>query len=214
MTASLVRDLRQPHTPAAPSVGRQRARRSDTGMKVMVRLAKLAATATTLAAVAVFLFLAVGPRVLGYQTITMLTGSMSPLISPGDVVVTVPTPVNALKTGDIITYRIPVDDHRVETHRVVKIMRNADGTTTVQTKGDANNTEDPWTATLQGESIDVHTATIPYLGAAIRTLRDPVLLNTLMYGAPAVLVVMLLDTIWRKPPTRGTAAAKVPAGGE
>ncbi|WP_441412993.1 hypothetical protein [Arthrobacter sp. 2MCAF14] len=52
------------------------------------------------AAIATLLFLAVGPRILGYQTSTMLAGSMSPLINPGDVVVTVPVPVKDLKVGD------------------------------------------------------------------------------------------------------------------
>lgn len=36
-------------------------------------------------AVAVFLLLAVGPHALGYRTMTMLTGSMAPMIEPGDV---------------------------------------------------------------------------------------------------------------------------------
>lgn len=158
------------------------------------------ATALLVAAVAGFLLLAIGPRFLGYQTATMLTGSMAPLINPGDVVVTVPTPVADIRTGDVITYRIPVEDHRVETHRVTEVLTNKDGTTAVRTKGDANNGADPWTATLNGTVVDRHVLTVPYVGQAIRTLRQPVLLNTLMYGAPAVLVIGLLASIWRKSP--------------
>ena len=152
------------------------------------------------AAVAAFLFLAVGPRVLGYQTSTMLTGSMSPLINPGDVVVTVPAPVASIAVGDIITYGIPVEDHRVETHRVIEVLSNEDGTTAVRTKGDANSGADPWTATLQGEGVHRHVLTVPYVGNAIRALRQPLVLNTLVYGAPAVLVMGLLASIWRKDP--------------
>ena len=157
-------------------------------------------TAMVVVAVAAFLVLAVGPRVLHYQTSTMLTGSMAPLINPGDVVVTAPTPVSAIRVGDIITYHIPVEDHRVETHRVVEILTNQDGTTAVRTKGDANNGADPWTATLQGETVDRHLLTVPSVGQAIRMLREPVVLNTLMYGAPAVLVIGLLASIWRRNP--------------
>jgi signal peptidase len=163
-------------------------------------LARIATTAVMVIAVATFLFLAVGPRILGYQTSTMLTGSMSPMINPGDVVVSFPTPASELKVGDVITYAIPVQDQRIETHRVIEIIRNDDGTTAVRTKGDANNGADPWTATLQKDSVDVHAATIPYLGTAIRSLREPAVLNTLMYGAPGVLVIMLLTCIWRKTP--------------
>ena len=157
-------------------------------------------------AIAAFLLLAVGPRVFGYQTSTMLTGSMSPLINPGDVVVTVPTPISEIRVGDIITYHIPVEDHRVETHRVAEVLTNADSSTAVRTKGDANSGVDPWTATLQGATVDRHALTVPFVGQAIRTLRQPFVLNTLMYGAPAVLVVGLLASIWRKDPKSAQSA--------
>lgn len=157
-------------------------------------------TALLAVAVAAFLLLAVGPRVLGYQTSTMLTGSMAPLINPGDVVVTAPAPVSDIRVGDIITYHVPVEDRRVETHRVTEILATGDGGTSVRTKGDANNGVDPWTATLQGRTVDRHVLTVPYVGLAIHSLRDPVVLNTLTYGAPAVLVIGLLSSIWRKNP--------------
>ena len=196
MTASLIQRI--PRTTAkapaasAPAAGRRaRAPRA---------LARVASTLLMVLAVGAFLFLAVGPRILGYQTSTMLTGSMAPQINPGDVVVSVPTPVSGLKTGDVITYAIPVEDHRIETHRVIDIIRNDDGTTAVRTKGDANNGADPWTATLQDDTVHVHAATIPYVGTAIRTLREPMVSQTLMYGAPAVLVIMLLVSIWKKEP--------------
>lgn len=163
-------------------------------------------TAMFVVALAAFLLLAIGPRVFGYQTSTMLTGSMSPLINPGDVVVTAPTPVTDIRVGDVITYHIPVEDHRVETHRVTGVLTNADGTTAVRTKGDANNGVDPWTATLQGATVHKHVLTVPYVGQAIRTMRQPVILNTLMYGAPAVLVLGLLASIWRKDPASAAHA--------
>jgi signal peptidase len=151
-------------------------------------------------AVVGFLVLAVAPRILGFQTLTMLTGSMSPLINPGDVVVTAPISAENVKVGNIITYHIPVEDHRVETHRVVDVMRTADGVVTVQTKGDANNGADPWVATLDGNVAYIEVASVPYLGNLIRLLREPVVMSILMYGAPAVLVTGLLISIWRRTP--------------
>lgn len=164
------------------------------------KVAGFLTTAMFVVAIAAFLFLAVGPRVIGYQTSTMLTGSMAPGINPGDVVVTAPTPVSDIQVGDIITYHIPVEDHRVETHRVTEILTNKDGTLAFRTKGDANDGVDPWTATLEGATVDKHVLTVPVVGQAIRALRQPVVLNTLMYGAPAVLVIGLLASIWRKDP--------------
>lgn len=151
-------------------------------------------------AVLAFLLLAIGPRVFGYQSYTMLTGSMSPVIDPGDVVVTVPVPVDDVEVGDVITYHIPVDDHRVETHRIVEVIDNPDGSTAVRTKGDANSSADPWTAVLQDDQVERHALTIPYLGTAIGTFQQPVLLKTLMYGAPTILVIGILMAIWRKDP--------------
>ncbi|WP_461186765.1 signal peptidase I [Arthrobacter sp. Z4-13] len=162
---------------------------------------------------AAFLALAIGPRLLGYQTSTMLTGSMAPLINPGDVVVTKPVPVGEIAVGDIITYSIRVEDHRIETHRITELIANPDGTTAVRTKGDANNGADPWTATIDGAKVDRHMATVPYVGSAIRALRQPIVLNVLMYGAPAVLVVSMLANIWRKRPEteESPAASKAEA---
>ncbi|QTG79497.1 signal peptidase I [Arthrobacter crystallopoietes] len=171
--------------------------------RILNRILTVITTLLLVLAAAVFLLLAVGPRVFGYQTATMLTGSMSPLINPGDVVVTAPVDVADLAVGDIITYHIPIEDHRVETHRIVEITTDG-GATAVRTKGDANNGVDPWTATLQGEQVYRHAFTVPYLGTAIRTLREPVVLNTLMYGAPAVLVIGALAAIWRKDPEAET----------
>ncbi|MEV7664128.1 signal peptidase I [Paenarthrobacter sp. NPDC089316] len=180
-------------------------------------VAKVIAVGLLVLGALVFLFLAVGPRVLGYQTSTMLTGSMSPLINPGDVVVTVPTPIEDVKVGDIITYHIPVEDQRVETHRIVEITTTADGGVAVQTKGDANNGIDPWIATLQGKTVDKQVMTIPQMGNAIRALREPMVLNTLMYGAPAILVIGMLASIWTKNPSKSApegAAQTLAASGE
>lgn len=152
----------------------------------------------TLSAV-VFLFLAVGPRFLGYQTSTMLTGSMSPGINPGDVVVSVPVPADHLRVGDIITYSIPVDDHRVETHRIVEISA-AGGVATVVTKGDANSGVDPWKAVLSADHVHRHVATVPHLGTVIRALREPVIRNVLLYGATAVGAAGALACIWSRKP--------------
>ncbi|MFX1821250.1 signal peptidase I [Pseudarthrobacter sp. CC4] len=196
MTATLTHSTPR----ATTAIDTAAARAVSRWAKALRSTARAASTMALLAAVAAFLFLAVGPRVLGYQTSTMLTGSMAPVINVGDVVVSVPKPVSSLKTGDIITYGIPVEDHRVETHRIIEIVRTADGNPAIRTKGDANNGADPWTATLQGGTVHVHAATIPHLGTAIRALREPALLHSLMYGAPAVLVCMVLLSIWKKEP--------------
>lgn len=67
------------------------------------------------------------------------TGSMSPLINPGDIVIVARTPLNKVKVGDIIEFRTPKKIAIV--HRVIKVEETK-GQTFFITKGDANNTAD------------------------------------------------------------------------
>ena len=151
-------------------------------------------------AVVAFAFLAVGPHVLGYRTMTMLTGSMAPEINPGDVTIVTPLAVSEVTEGMVISYHIPVADHSVVTHRVVSVESGPAGTVTVQTKGDANEAVDPWTAQLQGDTAYQVRAVIPEAGHLIQALRTPTIAPVLLYGAPTLLVGWLLLSIWR--PTR------------
>ncbi|HEY0401093.1 MAG TPA: signal peptidase I [Blastococcus sp.] len=147
-----------------------------------------------------FALLAVGPHVLGYRTMTMLTASMAPEINPGDVTIVTPVAVSEVTEGMVITYHRPIEDHSLVTHRIISVETAPDGTVSVQTKGDANQAADPWTATLEGDTAYQVRAVIPELGHLIQALRAPVVTQALLYGAPALLVGWLLLTIWR--PTR------------
>jgi signal peptidase I len=155
-------------------------------------------------AVAAFLLLAVGPHVFGYRTMTMLTGSMAPEIEPGDVTVVTPIDVTDVTEGMVITYHQPIGDRALVTHRVVSVDKTLDGTVTIQTKGDANEANDPWAATLDGDTAYQVQAVIPELGHLIQALRTPVVTQVLTYGAPTLLVGWILLTIWR--PTRDEEA--------
>lgn len=148
-------------------------------------------------AVAVFALLAVGPHVLGYRTMTMLTGSMAPMIDPGDVTVVTPIAVEDVTEGMVLTYHQPIGDRSLVTHRVVEVQRDTAGAVTIRTKGDANEAIDPWTATLEGDTAYRVRAVIPELGHVIQALRAPVVTQVLLYGAPALLAGWVLLSIWR-----------------
>jgi signal peptidase len=148
-------------------------------------------------AVLTFALLAVGPHVLGYRTMTMLTGSMAPQINPGDVTIVTPIKVSEVTEGMVITYHRPIEDHSLVSHRVISVKKASDGTVTIQTKGDANKAADPWTATLNGDTAYQVRGVVPMLGHVIEALRAPVVTQALLYGAPALLVGWLLLTIWR-----------------
>jgi signal peptidase I len=163
--------------------------------------------------VTLFAGLAIGPHVFGYRTMTMLTGSMAPGINPGDVTVAVPEPVSQLAVGQVITYGIPVADHRVVSHRVVAVQRQADGRVRIRTKGDHNPGRDPWTAVVRDQQVWRVVAVVPHLGSVIRALQGPVLRTAFLYVGPAALALLVLAGIWRRGSVDAPAEdAEAPAG--
>ncbi|MEV7431726.1 signal peptidase I [Nocardioides sp. NPDC092400] len=160
------------------------------------RVVSLVTSLVLLVCAVAFCFLAVGPHLLGYRTSTMLTGSMEPGIMPGDVVVTTPQPAADVAVGDVITYQIPVEDHRVETHRVVEVIHGEDGSVAVRTKGDNNENADPWVATLEGDIVYEMQAVVPKLGSAIRALRSPAVQDGVRWVALAGALLLGFSLIW------------------
>jgi signal peptidase len=169
--------------------------------QIMGRTAPWLVRGVMVLAVLIFAVLAVGPHLLGYRTMTMLTASMAPEIDPGDVIIVTPIKVSEVTDGMVITYHKPIDDHSLVTHRVISVETAGNGTVTVQTKGDANEALDPWTATLEGDTAYEVRGVIPELGHLIQALRAPVVTQVLLYGAPTLLVGWLLLSIWRPKPT-------------
>ncbi len=182
------------------------------------RIARAAATAigkiVPIAAVALLLFLGLGPRSGAYRTLTVLTGSMSPKIPAGSVVVVTPMPAGAIKAGDVITYNAPIEDGRVVTHRVVEARQRNFGIY-VRTKGDANTHPDPWTAKLEGDTVWKVRAVLPGAGRAIMVLRSPGFSKLTLFGAPLLLALIWLWDIWRgeprDPPVCQEGATPAPA---
>nr|WP_255534820.1 signal peptidase I [Halobacillus sp. GSS1] len=98
------------------------------------------------------------PELFGIQVYTVISGSMQPTISPGDIILG-SSKVKGVKEGDIITF---VHDSEVITHRVTNIHTSAEGEV-YKTKGDANETADNFELN-ESEVLSTHLLTIPYLG--------------------------------------------------
>ena len=146
-------------------------------------------------ALTLFLAIAVLPRLGLYRPVTVLSGSMRPTFSPGDMVIVVPEPVSAVRVGQVISYQVPVGIHQVETHRIVRILQGGPHPT-VQTQGDANNYHDPWTAKLEGNTAWRMVAVAPRLGYVVNFLRGRSLQMAAIFVAPALLALLLLAEIW------------------
>lgn len=140
-------------------------------------------------------FLALGPRSGLYRPVTVLSNSMQPTFSRGDLVVATPEPLSRLKVGQVVSFQIPVGDHRVESHRIVELL-NPGPLPVVRTKGDASVAPDPWNAQLTGGTAWVVSATVPKLGWLILWMRDPHIRLAALFVAPALLAVRTLLRIW------------------
>ena len=148
-------------------------------------------------ALAIIFFVVIGllPRLGIYRPVTVLSGSMRPTFSPGDVVIDVPEPISAVRVGQVVSYHVPVGIHQVETHRVVSITGPA-SEPTIQTRGDANNHNDPWTAKLEGTTAWRQVAVIPKLGYLLNAMRGHTAHLLAVIIAPALLAILLIVQIW------------------
>ncbi|HEY5286503.1 MAG TPA: signal peptidase I [Solirubrobacteraceae bacterium] len=139
--------------------------------------------------------LAILPRLGLYRPVTVLSGSMRPTYSPGDMIIDVPEPVSAVRVGQIISYQVPTGIHQVESHRVTRILAGG-AHPVVQTQGDANNWPDPWTAKLEGATAWREVAVLPHLGSVVNALRGSAIRVAAVLIAPALLALLLLAEIW------------------
>ena len=93
--------------------------------------------------------------------VAIASGSMSPALEVGDLIIVQGIPPTDIQIGDIIVFDSPQGNRTI--HRVTRIQTLPDGAIQFRTKGDANQEEDSqW---IRGE--DVHGRTmyrIPYIG--------------------------------------------------
>ncbi len=157
----------------------------------------LAGWTATLAAILAVVALGVLPHLGVYRTLTVLSASMKPTFSPGDVVIVRPEPIERLRVGQVISYAVPVGAHQVETHRVVAILRGQ-GTRTpvIQTKGDNNTVVDPWTAQLNGPTVWRLVAVAPKVGYAINLMRDRTFHLFSVILIPGSMAILALARMW------------------
>jgi len=124
------------------------------------------------------------PRVLGAVPLNVLTGSMTPTYRPGDIVVVLPTPVAELNAGDVVTFQAVSGDPRLTTHRLVGFTHDGDSITSVITRGDANNANDPAILPEQVKGRVIYS--VPLVGH-LSTPRNSILAGTTLVGGGLVI---------------------------
>ena len=103
------------------------------------------------------------PRLAGATPYVIETGSMTPTMPPGTLVVVKPVAPDQIAPGDVVTYQIKSGDPTVVTHRVVKQGIDMTGQPRWRTQGDANNAVDAsWVLPQQVRGKEWYA--VPYLG--------------------------------------------------
>ena len=105
-----------------------------------------------------------------YQALTIGSGSMSPAIEKGDVIILKGMKneeARKIKKGDVLVYN---HDNKIIVHRVIKKSNNGK-TISFKTKGDYNNTKDSWTV-KQEDVIGIVKFRIRWVGMPTVALNE------------------------------------------
>ena len=109
------------------------------------------------------------PDVLGYQVLTVTTGSMRPALNPGDLVLDrIGGNTDSLKAGRIATYRS--SDGALVTHRIAKADQSG-GATVYTFRGDANPAADAENVPA-ARVVGIYAGRCPLLGYVLLFLRS------------------------------------------
>lgn len=121
------------------------------------------------------------------KVLSVQTGSMTPTLKQGDLVVVQPTPTDQLAEGDIVTVVEPGNMAKYVTHRIVDKPTDSRRGIFI-TKGDANPMVDaPVHASYVVGRVTVK---IPYVGKFFDFVRQPLGLILLVY-VPALIIIIM-----------------------
>jgi signal peptidase len=112
-----------------------------------------------LVAVAGLVFLALAPRLVGFSGHVVVSGSMEPRLSPGDVVLTRPVLPQDLQPGQVLLFPDPEGADRLVLHRLVSFDERGD----LVTRGDANQSNDSTHVPISSV-IGAAQVGVPYVG--------------------------------------------------
>jgi signal peptidase len=97
--------------------------------------------------------------------LTVLSGSMSPTLNPGDMVVAAAVPMTMIQPGDVISFR-GGDEKTLVTHRVVEVKSDS-----FVVKGDANEDPDP-EAVMMGNVAGKMVFSLPMFGYVLHFAKS------------------------------------------
>ena len=162
-------------------------------MPTVKRIWNIAST-VLVALVVLLAVLLMGSRLIGYRVFNIVSGSMEPEYSVGDLIYVKEVDPATIKPGDVITFVLN-EDLVVATHRVVDIdAENRQFTT----KGDANKSEDAAPVHFNN-LIGVPVFAVPLLGYVSAYIQSPPgMYVAISLGAALLAAVFLPDLLTKK----------------
>jgi signal peptidase len=146
------------------------------------------------------LLAAAAPLAIGDHSYVVRSGSMTPAIETGDVVVVRSIDPLEARVGQIVTFKDPDGSGRLLSHRVRAVHRAGDRVRFV-TQGDANSAQERWNVPVAGH-IGRVLYRIPKLGYALGWTQGPPGKIGLIVVPALLLAGFGLARIWRPPRPR------------
>jgi len=150
------------------------------------------------------LLAAAAPLAIGDRSFTVLSGSMSPAIDTGDVVVTEPISPLSARVGDIVTFQDPEGGGKLISHRVQSVRAKGASVAFV-TRGDANTSTERWNVDADGR-IGKVVYRLPKVGYALAWAGSGPARVALVVIPALLLCWMGLVRIWRPKAEPGVGA--------
>lgn len=150
-------------------------------------------TGALVAVVVLFAVFLMGSRLVGLQVFTVISGSMEPTYSVGDLLYVKTVDPDSVKVGDPITF-VMNEDLVVATHRVVDIDATKREFTT---KGDANTTTDANPVHFNN-LVGVPIFSIPLLGYVSAYIQSPPGMYVAIAGGAVLLLMVFLPDLLAK----------------
>jgi len=154
--------------------------------------------------IALLLIVSVFPITGNYKLMTVQSGSMTPAIKMGSVVMV--KPVSDYKIGDVISFTNPRERQEPISHRIVD-LEVIEGEAFYITKGDAN--EDPDTGRVaKDEVVGKVLFSIPFLGYAVDFAQKPIGFALIILVPAAIIIGDEIRKIYREVKKKKTNETK------
>jgi signal peptidase I len=171
---------------------------------IALRRLRIGATWTALGLLLGVLLAIVAPLAGGDRSFTVLSGSMSPAIDTGDVVVTEPIAPAQAQVGDVVTFTDPEGTGKLFSHRVQSV-HSGGGQVHFVTRGDANTSTERWNVAADG-TVGRVLYRVPKVGWVLAWAgTGPGRIGLLVLPALA-LCALGLARIWRREDGAGVSA--------